>query len=103
MDTNDIVYKLYDYVMPEYYESLHILLANRDWMPRFPNERGEDRMVIIQLINITDDAKEAVQLYRKGWEEMMRPIQSIEEESVEETSLKLGKKIISVISQNPLQ
>lgn len=70
MDSNDIIAHLASCTIPSYYKPLQILLANRDWMPRFLDENGQERIVIIQISNMTDKALDAIHIAAKKWQEL---------------------------------
>lgn len=74
MPSNDIIEQLPDIIIPEYYDALGILFANRDWIPRFVDETGKERLGIIEIVdNNHDEAREAIKIGQKKWLKFVKP------------------------------
>src|SRR3989442_6297883 len=101
MDSNDIVFKLCDSIIPDYYSSLQILFANRDWMPRFPDEKGNERIVIVQLLNMSEQATEAIHFAAQKWTEMVQSFRM--QNDVGSKINELIERLRILLTQNPLQ
>lgn len=85
MSSNGIVEKLLSFVIPDFYNSLHILLTNCDSLPRFLDEKGEQRIGVIEGISkLSKQDREAVNLSVKKWLEKRLPIPN---EAVDEKAL----------------
>lgn len=96
MESNDIIDKLPDFVIPDYYDALGILFANRDWMPRFVDETGKERLAIIEVIrNNQDEAREAIQLALKKRQKYVKPSNNTISAINNSEVLQFAKKIFS--------
>jgi len=72
MDSEEIIKKLTEFSIPEYFPALRILFASKDSMPQFPDETGTLHHTIIQFNHEPDiESIEAINLAFRKWQEML--------------------------------
>lgn len=99
---NNIIQKLLDFTIPEFYDSLHILFTNCDLIPRLLDENGQQRIVVIEGVNeLSENAKETVNVALKRWKEKTQTIR--EKLEFDQTELEKWVKRLLDFIQNPQQ
>lgn len=86
MNSHDnILELLVDHSIPDFYDSLQILLTSRDWIPRFFDENGQERIVIIEGVNkLSTEDKETINLASQRWNEITS---SVFEKEIDQSKL----------------
>lgn len=98
MDSEAIFNDIVEFVTPRYYESLKILLVNRDWLPRFVDQNGNERMVIIEKINMDNEkALDAIHKARDNWINQLEQAKNLINNAPKPEVIELVEKLIPKI------
>jgi len=95
MSHDEIIYDMLDFAIPRYFDALNILFANRDWMPRFVDQSGNERMVIIEKIKMDEEIIiDAIHKAREKWKKQTQEVKNILKNASEKNLNEITKQLI---------
>jgi len=100
MDHNEVIENLVEFVSTNYLDALNILLVSRDWMPRFVDQNNNERLVIIEKINMTgENSITAIQLARNRWLKQIKDAKEIISDLRSDKLAETAKEILEKITE----